>query len=741
MGSSTIPSADNITDSEFQDCLGRYPERLEAISTAKGAKDGQKTLADLDDYRYGEAVDAFSSAESKPMTLEDVKLLVEWKLRHGKFRPTLMKLVSSNEAKAAQETIQEAVKYYREKKDVSGALQILTQLKGIGPATASLLLAVHDADNVIFFADEAFYWLCCGGAKGSIKYNQKEYATLSDQAQALAKRLKVKAVDVERVAFVLMREQAGDAATAVNPEANPGAKTSAEDTKKKQPPAKRKASRSIPDTTAPIRRLLPISPISLCHSPPSIKDEMQSSPYAEPIPLPRRFSILKEQLVSGKETILVPSWQRLLQDLSHEVAQVSSSSDSQIIPTIDFADISKPNLTQPFQRQLRHRGVAIIRNVISQATAVDLHQEVKEYLDENAHLKPLPMTQSRLDEVYWSPPQIKARVHPNVLEAQRFAMGIWTSKDPTARASTNFPVIYADRMKIHSEEEEQGNTTTTPIARIDGGSVERWETDGYGRAGTYRDIFQGRWEDYDPWESSTRLRVTSDLYHKAGACSIFRMFQGWLALTPGSSSIRICPLPKHATAYFLLRPFFSPSSSTEYAEEEDEWTISQPQNSILHGALPSYPQEINPATHPHLQLHNSLVPVPRLEPGDYLIWHPDLIHIIESSSHSEENSVAAAASVMYLPACPLTQTNALYLSRQRKSFLLGVPPPDFGGGRGESNFAGRPGVQDVSEAGGEEGLRATGLLPFDEEESDCDFEREVLAMANGILFPNLYDML
>jgi len=161
------------------------------------------------------------------MTIDEVKLLVEWKLsvsprqpthpiytnnpprRHGTFRPTLMKLVSSNEPKTVKETIQKAINLYRSKSDVSAALGILTQLKGIGPATASLLLAVHDADNVIFFADEAFYWLCLGGSKGPIKYNAKEYAALNEKARALSERLGVKAVDIERVAFVLMKEGAG----------------------------------------------------------------------------------------------------------------------------------------------------------------------------------------------------------------------------------------------------------------------------------------------------------------------------------------------------------------------------------------------------------------------------------------------------------------------------------------------------------------------------------------------------
>lgn len=120
-----------------------------------------------------------------------------------------MKLVSSNDPKVVKETIQKAIKAYQDKPDVSTALGILTQLKGIGPATASLLLAVHNEENVLFFADEAFYWLCCGGAQGPIKYNLKEYIALQERAQSLMKRLGVKAVDVERVAFVLMREQNG----------------------------------------------------------------------------------------------------------------------------------------------------------------------------------------------------------------------------------------------------------------------------------------------------------------------------------------------------------------------------------------------------------------------------------------------------------------------------------------------------------------------------------------------------
>jgi hypothetical protein len=168
--------------------------------------------------------------KTKQMGLDDVQRLVRWKLRRGTFRPTLLKLVLSNDAATVRQTVREANAAYhagsngergeggekkeknekekekeQEHKDVAAALAVLTRLKGIGPATASLLLAVHAPDEVVFFADEAFHWLCCRGRAAPIRYTAKEYRALNDAAGTLARRLKVRAVDVEKVAFVMMR--------------------------------------------------------------------------------------------------------------------------------------------------------------------------------------------------------------------------------------------------------------------------------------------------------------------------------------------------------------------------------------------------------------------------------------------------------------------------------------------------------------------------------------------------------
>ncbi|KAG6009745.1 hypothetical protein E4U21_001494 [Claviceps maximensis] len=229
------PPADDISETDFQSLLAEYPAVAEAISESKGVKPGQKTLQQLDAYRYDEALRTFAVEEPPGMTLAEVKNLVEWKLRHGKFRPTLMSLVTSNDAQTTKAIISSAIKTYRasisrqaqqqteqQQQQQNGnaaqkALDVLTKLRGIGPATASLLLSVHDPERAVFFSDEAYWWLCCGGKKDApIRYSAKEYRLLCDRAGVLALRLGLaggtRMVDVEKAAYVAMRGSGGSAA-------------------------------------------------------------------------------------------------------------------------------------------------------------------------------------------------------------------------------------------------------------------------------------------------------------------------------------------------------------------------------------------------------------------------------------------------------------------------------------------------------------------------------------------------
>ncbi|RSL64090.1 hypothetical protein CEP54_004855 [Fusarium duplospermum] len=460
----------------------------------------------------------------------------------------------------------------------------------------------------------------------------------------------------------------------------------------------------------------------------------------EAIPLPSRFARIKRGLITGKEDQIKASWTRLLVKLKAEIDIVANKGPD-IFPSIEFDHLKKDKDSEAaeFSSQLKERGVAVIRGVIPHDVAAQWKTETDQYLKEDPRAQRLPTHDPHLYGIYWSPAQIKARGHENVLYAQRFLMNLWRSSDPEALVSSNFPVSYADRMRIRHPEDE----TCSLSVYVDGGSVERWESDGYGSAGTYQRIWDGEWEEWDPWESSTRLKVTSDLYNGDGSCSLFRMFQGWISLSDlpiGEGTLLLCPMIRLTTAYLLLRPFFVPNESSPTDPNflsPDNWTLEQPPSSVIQGALPSYPQELNEALHPHLQLNRSMIPIPKLAPGDYLVWHCDSVYALDRQRRPDLPTTA----ILYLPACPLTQTNALYLVRQRKALLHGESGPDFGGApAGDLPLEAEEAVQKVGEAGGADGMRAMGLLPWDEDDAQDDCEFSVLEMANGILFPEKYDM-
>jgi len=200
-------SAKSISIGEFKEALGRYPALIKSLT--KSPKAGVLTLEELDKFRYEEAPGRLSKkAGGKAMELKDVQKLVDWKLRHGTFRPTLPKLVASNADDLVKTTTSEAFALYvKSPSDINTVIKKLSDpLKGIGPATASLLLAVHDPDHVIFFSDEAYRWLCAEGQKAPIKYTFKEFDELFEKAKTLMSRLKVSALDLEKVAYVVMKE-------------------------------------------------------------------------------------------------------------------------------------------------------------------------------------------------------------------------------------------------------------------------------------------------------------------------------------------------------------------------------------------------------------------------------------------------------------------------------------------------------------------------------------------------------
>ena len=522
------------------------------------------------------------------------------------------------------------------------------------------------------------------------------------------------------------------------------------------------------------------------------------------VPLPSRFARIKRNLIAGHEAELETAWARLIAALRAEVEHIEGLG-SHLIPSIEFSDLDNDAQTSRFGRDLKRYGVGVVRGVVPKPDADAAVSDTVRYIQKNHDARPPPLPQDpTCFDFFWTPAQVRARAHPSVLRAQRFMMGLWGTS-PEDRLVTKYPIAYADRVRVHAPAMASGTPSASEppstnglpgppvhapksadgwlsairssgvIAQVDNGSLERWEPDGYQRGGTYNHIFSGHWEDYDPWEVAGRATTSTDLYNGYAACSIFRMFQGLVALStiePGM--IRLLPSPKLVTAYFLLRPFFSarnPPPEVRSGPEWDaylapsNWALDREQNSYVHGAVPGHAQRVTELWHPHLQLRRSMITLPTLQSGDYIFWHPDLAYHITSDGTGLRSPIYGrpdeVSVLVYVPAAPLTQTNALYLARQRKAFLRGQPTPDFdSAGLGIDSEAppdGRPGEEDVERAGGEAALQAMGLAMFEgaetptpeEKSMDVDgetrsvgssssahAEAEVIRLANIILFPD-----
>ena len=107
--------------------------------------------------------------------------------------------------------------YEAEKEDYGKSITALNKLKGIGPATSSLLLSCYDPEMVPFFSDELYRYLHWEEAKSKgwdrkINYTIKEYKSLFERVAELRERLKkdsgkeVSAIDIEKAAYVLGKE-------------------------------------------------------------------------------------------------------------------------------------------------------------------------------------------------------------------------------------------------------------------------------------------------------------------------------------------------------------------------------------------------------------------------------------------------------------------------------------------------------------------------------------------------------
>ncbi|KAJ3978757.1 hypothetical protein F5890DRAFT_1548062, partial [Lentinula detonsa] len=252
----------------------------------------------------------------------------------------------------------------------------------------------------------------------------------------------------------------------------------------------------------------------------------------------------------------------------------------------------------------------------------------------------------------WTKPEVQARLHPNLLAASAWLNNLYRDPENNSLDGVDLstPLTYADRFRIRHP-------------------GVQW--------------------DHDPYALSGRLNARSSLYRRPNQATVFRTFQGWLAMSetePHQGTLKVFPDVVLSNVYIILRPFFRPLVPTDSKDILDvkncafdtsyaEFPGIIPRDGGFTGPRPTSD------THPHLMLDKTMTSVPKVMPGDTVFWHCDVVHSVELEHTGKDDSA-----VMYIPAMPITPMNKAYVERQKESFLQSVSPPDFP--KSSQNFVG-----------------------------------------------------
>ena len=388
---------------------------------------------------------------------------------------------------------------------------------------------------------------------------------------------------------------------------------------------------------------------------------------------------------------------RLDQALRDEVAAVrAEQAAGGAVPELAYADVAAGRISVAQKDRIRRRGCVVVRGVHDPALVSDWNEQIARYIDENHYFEhaqkkagldkyfsALASGRPQIFGLYWSRPQMQARQSESLATTRAFLNHLWISErivgtervryfDPDRQAT------YADRIRRR----EPGDTTLGLSPHSDGGSVERWCEPTF--RPVYREVFEGDPLKFDPFDGAGRTG-TREIPSPA-VCSAFRTFQGWTALSrqgPGDGTLKLVPVAA-TTPWMLLR-------ALQADVPEGDLCGAQPGRALC--ASPQW----------HATLLEGLVPIPVVEPGDTVWWHPDVIHAVE-----DRHAGTGYSSVIYIGAAPWCDKNEAYLNRQAPAFLAGRSAPDFAPEDYEVNFAGRCSADELTPLG----QRQMGLRPW-----------------------------
>lgn len=229
--------------------------------------------------------------------------------------------------------------------------------------------------------------------------------------------------------------------------------------------------------------------------------------------------------------------------------------------------------------------------------------------------------------IYWSQAQMQARQSEEMANAQSFLNRLWTfESDGKQWFNPDVSVIYPDRIRRRPPERPPK-------------VLERIPTPGHWNAGCFQRI--------SAFSPTSLMAIWRNMIH--GMRHIVRKLKSTRWTTPpnvpcfghsraGQRSLICCwsggccvvPIPE-AMAYVLLRPLLD-----DVPEDE------------LCGVAPGRVLPVSEQWHP--LLIEALTSIPKLEAGDSVWWHCDVIHSVAPVENQQ-----GWGNVMYIPAAPMCE--------------------------------------------------------------------------------------
>lgn len=339
------------------------------------------------------------------------------------------------------------------------------------------------------------------------------------------------------------------------------------------------------------------------------------------------------------------------------------------IPVVSFDDIAGGAVDASAVDAIRRRGCAVIRGTFDRDLAEQWDADVARYLEQNrfeeVFLGRYPdADRVRIWGVYWSPSQVAARQHQNMETTRSFLNSLWRHEsDGRAWFEPDLDIGYPDRLRRRAP----GVAASGLPPHSDAVSCRGWRADE--NEHVFREVLAGNFDAYDPWDAAHRTTVDPD---PDAPSSVFRTFQGWTALSemrPADGVLHLLPIPR-AAAYMLVRGIAGELG------------------------LLGEPEPAPPKFRADDLLRPALVPIPAVEPGDTVWWHSDVIHSVADAVNEFR-----WGNVMYIAATPSCPRNDAYRSSMFERFELGMSPRDYPDEHFESDFVGRPTVDDLDAVG------------------------------------------